>query len=64
MGMDKMRDKVIEFLREYLEIDEFTLEDCNFVPGGVFVKDIEGKCMLVFYDFMKDKMDYWFEDEK
>ena len=36
MGMDKMRDKVIEFLREYLEIDEFTLEDCNFVPGGVF----------------------------
>jgi hypothetical protein len=62
--MKEMRDKVMEFLREHLELDKFVLEDCNFMPGGVFVKDREGKCMLFFYDFMKDKVDYWFENEK
>jgi len=64
VSMKEMRDKVMEFLREHLEIDEFTLEDCNFMPGGVFVKDREGKSMLFFYDFKKDKVDYWFGDEK
>lgn len=62
--MKEMRERVMEFLREQLELDKFVLEKCNFIPGGVFVKDREGKSMLVFYDFMKDKVDYWFEDEK
>ncbi|TCO54468.1 hypothetical protein EV203_1521 [Caldanaerobacter subterraneus] len=64
MSMKEMRERVMEFLKEQLELDKFTLEECHFMPGGVFVKDGEGKSMLVFYDFMKDKVDYWFENEK
>jgi len=64
VSMKEMRERVMEFLREQLELDKVILEKCDLMPGGVFVKDREGKSMLVFYDFMKDKVDYWFEDEK
>jgi hypothetical protein len=59
----KYRDKVLEFLKDNFEIDKFVLEDCNFMPGGIFIKDKEGKTMLFFYDFMKDKVEYWFEEK-
>ncbi|EGD50345.1 hypothetical protein TheetDRAFT_2851 [Thermoanaerobacter ethanolicus JW 200] len=48
MSMKEMRERVMEFLREQLELDKVILEKCDLMPGGVFVKDREGKSMLVF----------------
>lgn len=32
------------------------------MPGGVLVRDKEEHSMLAFYNFMKDKVDYWFDE--
>lgn len=54
--MDSNRKHVREWLEKNLELSFFTIEEMPLFPGGVIVYDQTGQKMLVYWDFLYQKI--------
>ena len=52
------RDKVQEWIGENFCGGEMEQEKCLIVPGGVILRDEKGGEMLIWWDFLEEKINY------
>lgn len=55
-----MKNKVNAWIEANFHIDKITIEDFPLFPQGKRIIDANGEEMLVYYDFLHDKVDYTF----
>lgn len=58
-----MENKVLSWIADNFHIDKITIKDFPLLPKGKRIIDANGEEMLVYYDFLHDKVDYAFPKE-
>lgn len=51
-------DKVKAWIADNFEMDAVKVEPFELVPGGHTVTDSKGEQILVWYDFIRDRIEY------
>lgn len=54
--MNSNKVKVIEFIQSNFHLEEITLIEASYVPGGIIVKDNNNDTMLVYWDILKQEI--------
>lgn len=54
--MNSNKVKVIEFIQLNFHLEEITLIEAPYVPGGIIVKDKNNDTMLVYWDILKQEI--------
>ena len=57
-----MENKVLSWIADNFHIDKITIKDFPLFPAGKRIIDKTGNEMLVYYNFLYDKVDYAFPD--
>ncbi len=50
--------KVLEWVEQHFEIEHITVEPFGILPGGHLITDRNGQTMLVWWDILKEQIDY------
>ena len=58
-----MQNKVSFWIADNFHNDKITIKDFPLFPGGKRIIDTNGDEMLVYYDFLRDKVNYAFPKE-
>jgi hypothetical protein len=53
----KNKQKVIDFIEENFHVDQIKIEEYPLFPSGHLVTDSEGGQMVVYYDFLHDRIE-------
>jgi|Wag4MinimDraft_15_1082655.scaffolds.fasta_scaffold00901_3 hypothetical protein len=56
--MDSNKTKVMEWINQHFKVENFTLIDFPFLPGGTILRDKQGAQLLVYYDFLRSQIKY------
>ncbi|WP_041423869.1 hypothetical protein [Thermosediminibacter oceani] len=53
--------KVLQWLEENFDLSQFKVEDFPLFPAGKRIIDKNGEEMVVFWDFLYDRIEYFFQ---
>ena len=54
-------NEVIEYIHDTFNIDEFIIDDFEYLPQGKILTDKYGRKILIYYDFLKDSVNLEFD---
>lgn len=60
--MDSNKKEVMEFISANFDISKVTLVDFPILPGGVILTDSKNNKMLFYWDILRQKVIYEFEE--
>ncbi len=62
---DLNRKEVIEFLKESkFDLDKYTIREFNDFPGGIELLDEKGRSIVIFYNYLNEKIEVIYKDLK
>ena len=58
-----MENKVMSWIADKFHLNKITIEDFPLLPKGKRIIDANGEEMLVYYDFLREKIVYIFPEK-
>ena len=58
-----MKNKVMSWIADNFQLNKITIEDFPLLPKGKRIIDANGEEMLVYYDFLREKIVYIFPEK-
>jgi hypothetical protein len=56
--MDSNKAKVMQWIQQYFNTENFEIIDFPLFPGGTILKDKQGAQLLVYWDFLRGEIKY------
>ncbi len=56
--MDSNKAKVMQWIQQHFNTENFEIIDFPLFPGGTILKDKQGAQLLVYWDFLRGEIKY------